>query len=213
MVIIPDYYRGTCCNITTPFDKRSKEDFEMLQAFIKKHSVWEGSLRDDWEKSIYPYAIQHGAESISTIGKKIMFYKFCSKTRKPFPMDYFWLFSILGFCWGSYVVVKMSESPIIKAGVSMHPSHSKICEQIGENEELQLKNIKCPQLFLPAGNDHPNTKFGGAGKKVLGDALKIIEFSDMTHGWSVRGDMADPVVERDVVKAFNFTLAFFKQYM
>ena len=128
-------------------------------------------------------------------------------------MVYFWLFSILGFCWGSYVVVKMSESPIIKAGVSMHPSHSKICEQIGENEELLLKNIKCPQLFLPAGNDHPATKFGGTGKKVLGDALTIIEFSDMQHGWSVRGDLADPVVERDVVKAFNFTLAFFKQYM
>ena len=89
-VIIPDYYRGTCCNITTPFDKRSKEDFEMLQAFIKKHSVWEGSLKDDWEKSIYPYAIQHGAESISTIGKqeKNNFYKYFSIPRNTLKKNF-----------------------------------------------------------------------------------------------------------------------------
>ena len=95
----------------------------------------------------------------------------------------------------------------------MHPSHPKICEHLQEDEEMLLKDIKCPQFFLPAEDDSPSTKFGGMGKKVLGDALEIVEFPEMKHGWSLRGDLKDPKVERDVKKAFNLTLAFFKKHI
>ena len=44
-------------------------------------------------------------------------------------------------------------------------------------------------MFMPAGSDELNVKFGGLGKKVLGDGLEIIEFPDMAHGWTVRGDL------------------------
>ena len=111
------------------------------------------------------------------------------------------------------MVMKLSANPIFKAGVSMHPSHPKICEQIQENEESLLKDVKCPQFFLSAANDGASVKFGGLGKQVLGDALEIVEFPDMLHGWSVRGDLGDPMVERDVKKAFNLTLAFLNRYM
>ena len=93
----------------------------------------------------------------------------------------------------------------------MHPSHPKVIEELQENEESVLKEIKCPQFFLPASNDNPTTKFGGLGKQVLGDSLDIVEFPDMQHGWSIRGDLSDPTVERDVKKAFNLALAFFKK--
>ena len=119
----------------------------------------------------------------------------------------------IGFCWGSYPVLRLSAYPQIKAGVSIHPSHPKICEQLQDDEEMLLKDIKCPQLFLPAEGDGPTTKFGGMGKKVLGDALEIVEFPEMQHGWSLRGDIKDPKVERDVKKAFNLTLAFFEKYV
>ncbi len=95
----------------------------------------------------------------------------------------------------------------------MHPSHPKVCEQLKEDEESLLKDIKCPQLFLLAEGDSPTTKFGGIGKKVLGDALEIVEFPDMQHGWTIRGDLSDPVVERDVKKAFSLSIAFFNKYM
>ena len=73
--------------------------------------------------------------------------------------------------------------------------------------------MKCPQMFMPAEGDHENTYPDGLGKKVMGDALEIVTFPDMKHGWSVRGDMNDPKVERDVKKAFNLALAFFRKYM
>ena len=95
----------------------------------------------------------------------------------------------------------------------MHPSHPVVIEQLEEDHTSLLKEIKCPQFFLPANGDHPTVRFGegSLGKQVLGDALDIVEFPDMQHGWTIRGDMSDPVVERDVKKAFNLTLAFFKR--
>lgn len=84
---------------------------------------------------------------------------------------------------------------------------------LDENEEEILKNIKSPQLFMPAGADPASTKMGGLAKKILGDGLEVIEFPDMRHGWTTRGDLSDPTIERDVKKAFNFVLAFFKKYL
>ena len=51
------------------------------------------------------------------------------------------------------------------------------------------------------------------GKKVLDDALEVITFPDMKHGWVTRGDMSDPKVERDVQKGLNLALSFFTKYM
>ena len=35
--------------------------------------------------------------------------------------------------------------------------------------------------------DHANTFPGGLGQEVLGDKLEIQTFTDMKHGWTVRG--------------------------
>ena len=54
---------------------------------------------------------------------------------------------------------------------------------------------------------------GGLGKKVLADGVEIIEFPDMKHGWTTKGDLSVPEVERDVKKTFNFVLTFFGKYL
>ena len=94
---------------------------------------------------------------------------------------------------------------------------------LNENEEEILKNVKSPQMFLPSRSDKdsvklvaqmPNgTKIIGLGKQILGDGVEIIEFPDMSHGWTTRGDLSDPIVERDVKKAFNFVISFFGKYL
>ena len=48
---------------------------------------------------------------------------------------------------------------------------------------------------------------------MLDDALEVITFPDMKHGWVTRGDMSDPKVERDVQKGLNLALSFFTKYM
>ena len=81
-----------------------------------------------------------------------------------------------------------------------------------EQERELLGLVQCPQLFMPAQvttsrgysrlntflnsnsglypsvqGDHANTFPGGLGQEVLGDKLEIQTFSDMKHGWTVRG--------------------------
>ena len=56
-------------------------------------------------------------------------------------------------------------------------------------------------------------RVGGLGQKVLADGVEIIEFPDMKHGWTVKGDLSVPEVDRDVKKTFNFVLTFFGKYL
>ena len=41
------------------------------------------------------------------------------------------------------------------------------------------------------GNDSPNVKSNGLADQILGEKLKIIEFPEMIHGWSIRGGEND----------------------
>ena len=95
----------------------------------------------------------------------------------------------------------------------MHPSHPNIIPLLEENEEEILKNIKSFQMFMPSASEGESVKPGGLGKKILGDGVQIIEFPDMEHGWTVRGDLSIPEVERDVEKAFNLVHSFFAKYL
>ena len=67
-------------------------------------------------------------------------------------------FDFIGTCWGTYLVVKLSSYVDLKAGISMHPSHTAICAMLGVDEEKILKEVKCPQMFMPAGDDNENVK-------------------------------------------------------
>ena len=152
--------------------------------FLAARSDW-ATLKKDFETFVLPYALKQGAKSIGTFG----------------------------FCWGCYAVVRISSNPVIKCGVSFHPSHPPIMEKIGENEEEIMKAIKCPQLMMPAGHDHKNVKIGGLDQRVLGKDCEIVEFPDMVHGWSVRGDCTQPDVDRDVKKAFEEAICFLKKHL
>ena len=68
--------------------------------------------------------------------------------------------AITGTCWGAWVVFKACVTGKFKCGVSWHPS-VHIARHFGENEIDIAKQIHCPQLILPAGNDQPNMMEGG----------------------------------------------------
>jgi len=82
---------------------------------------------------------------------------------------------------------------------------------MGEDEKELLSKINGRQLFMPAGEDDPATKIGGLGEQVLGKRLQIEEFPSMKHGWTVRGDLLDSEVSKEVKRAIQTTLNFFKE--
>ena len=65
-------------------------------------------------------------------------------------LSFFFLIYI-NFVW-FFKVVRQCAYPALKAGVSMHPSHTGVSKVVGEDESELLAAIKCPQLFMPAGN-------------------------------------------------------------
>ena len=148
------------------------------------------NIQSDWTNVIYPYLQNQSSSSIGLIGT----------------------------CWGSYPVVRLSMLDTISAGVSMHPSHVKMLADAGEDEAQVLGLIKSPQLFLvEGGSSFPpvadSIKPGGLSEKVLGEKLTLVEFPEMAHGWTTRGDLAEPAVARDVQKAKDLVLEFFEKYL
>jgi len=166
-------------------DFRSPEDAD-VDKFIKEKTNWK-NLEKDWKEKILPYAESHGAKR----------------------------FASLGTCWGSYVVIRMSADPKFCSGVSWHPSHTPMTDTLGEDVKELMKAVQCPQLIMPAGPDSPADQKGGENVKILeeGAGVEVIEFPDMQHGWTVRGDMSDPKVKRDVLKAIKETMEFFKKHL
>jgi len=158
------------------------------QRFSKEFAVrvsnWT-SLEADWVTRLRPFLTERGVSSFGSIGT----------------------------CWGTYVTVKTATLPEFKAGVSMHPSHSPIMGLLGENEEEVLKSIKSPQLMMPARTDSPNVRTGGLAQEVLGERVTILEFPEMDHGWTVRGNLTIPAVQRDVNKAMTEAIAFFNKHL
>jgi len=150
--------------------------------FIKSQTNW-SNLKKDWEEKIRPFAVE-------------------SKHAETF--------GAIGTCWGSYMTVRLSAYPEVKAGVSMHPSHSPIMVRLGEDEEEIVKEIASPQLMMPSRTDSPNVKPDGLTEIILGEKLEIIEFPEMNHGWTTRGKLEDKKVDRDVKKAVNSAIQFFK---
>ena len=145
-------------------------------------AVW-SNLRQDWEGKIHPYAVESkGAESFGTIGT----------------------------CWGSYMTIRLSSYPMVVAGVSMHPAHSEIMAKLGEDEEEIMRRVGNKQLMMPSMNDSSHVKPGGLAERILGDRVEILKFPEMMHGWTTRGRLEDEKVNRDVRKAVNKAIQFFK---
>jgi len=151
--------------------------------FLKRVSNWT-SIQNDWSR-VKEFMLEKGANTFGTIGT----------------------------CWGSYPVVRLSTLPDFKAGVSMHPSHSPIMAKLDENESDILKEVKSPQLMMPSKTDSANVKTGGLAEQILGDNVTIIEFPEMSHGWTTRGKLSDPAIHRDVHLAISEALNFFNKHL
>jgi len=122
-------------------------------------------------------------------------------------------FGAIGTCWGSYPTIRLSTLPEFKAGVSMHPSHSTIMPAVGDNEGDIYGQVKSPQLIMPSRTDSENVKVGGLAEQTLVDKVTIIEFPEMDHGWTTRGNLSIPAVDRDVHLALSEAINCFNNVM
>lgn len=121
----------------------------------------------------------------------------------------------MGFCWGTWVQYRAMKGKVAMDGaICLHPSI--VAEDMqGGNHSTLIAEQNCPVMIAAAGNDLPWTKPGGemeenAAKLGYGEKSKFYEFADMAHGWTVRGDIKDEKIARDVDIVFNNALDFIK---
>jgi len=153
-----------------------------IYAFMAKHNN-PVKLTGDIEERVLPYGESKGCTS----------------------------YKVIGTCWGTYMVLRFSSYPAVKAGISMHPSHPNMLLAQGVNvTDFLRENVQCPQLYLVAGDDPDSVKTGGEEQRILGDKLTIVEFPDMSHGWTTRGDLTDPNIRAGTLKAMNKMMDFLK---
>jgi dienelactone hydrolase len=181
-----DYFADQGYFVVLPDDYRGTFQIPWLpggQEFVKRESNWT-ALQSDW------LLVKEFAESNGAV-----------------------TFGAIGTCWGTYPTVRLSSLPEFKAAVSMHPSHSPVMKLLEEDEKEIYQQMKSPQLFMPSGSDDANVKLGGLAEEVLGDNLTIVEFNDMQHGWTTRGNLTDPTIDRDVHKAIKLAVEFFNKHL
>lgn len=155
-----------------------------VQNFLKNHTRWD-KLQKDVDDIVFPYAESNCCTTYGTVGT----------------------------CWGSYMTIRLSAYPQVKAGVSLHPAHSSIMLLVDENEREIYETMKeTPQLIMPTNNDSPNVMDNGLASQILCDA-KIVSFLEQEHGFSTRGSFDVENLRNDLNTAFNEMIKLFKRYV
>ena len=85
---------------------------------------------------------------------------------------------------------------------------------MGEEREVIVTSISCPQALLPASNDEQDLKEGGAVEQALqakwcADKCVVREFKAQAHGWVNRGSLKDDNVREGYEEAVRIILEFF----
>ena len=126
---------------------------------------------------------------------------------------------VVGICYGAHPACWVSsENEDVVCGVTLHPSVQLEQFAFGGDCAKLLESVKCPFLFMPAGNDLPmwaeEGPFGQALKASAKGASCVFKpYPDIAHGFFNRGDVSDENIKRDVGLAVADAKAFFASHM
>lgn len=122
----------------------------------------------------------------------------------------------IGFCFGCGILEQASAAggDLICCAFP-HPSCHAM---LGTKKAVAMaSDISCPVLLMPAGNDpdiyDPQKGSFYQNLKAKQPASMSSPFPDMEHGWTIRGDLKDAKINRDVTRFMDETQKFFSQYL
>jgi hypothetical protein len=146
----------------------------------------------------------------------------------------------LGFCWvrarrggaltpfrasiqGGWAVTRASgmiPCPFTcAAGVHPAPEMVQSLQSEGPTSDEMLRGVLIPQFLAPAWSDSAILRPDGWYVNYLNEPGRPSEgseshlFAEQKHGWSVRGDVRDPAVKKDVDRVFSLVLNFYSRHL
>lgn len=125
-------------------------------------------------------------------------------------------FAMLGTCFGCWMGIRLcAVSKEIKVGVNWHPSFQIEEMHKGSSKDL-MHLITQPQLLIPAQNDPDSVKEHGEFIKILEKTthgkVEVHPMETQPHGFTVRGDLSDPVVKKAYEETLDYTRVFLEKY-
>lgn len=134
--------------------------------------------------------------------------------------------SMIGTCWGTMPIMWLCQKEEMEkhqlnivAGIQYHPS-TRIFSNEGLDEfEITAKCI-VPQMIYPAANDIEEYQPGGKVITILDKAApgsicypaQKKNGIETDHGWTVRGDVSDPIMKEFVDEAIQKAQDFMNKY-
>ena len=129
----------------------------------------------------------------------------------------------VGACFGGWIVFRaagMNPVPPIVCGVGWHPSPDiQRLQNSGPTTKEIFEAVKVPMLMMPSWQDLGYLMNESWWLKHLNkpgsptEGSQSITFSEQLHGWTVRGDITNAKVKRDVDLALNKTVEFFDKHV
>jgi dienelactone hydrolase len=196
LVIVPDFYTTDLPGVTDVDDLFSV--WAPWRLFSGSVGTFYRRLRKPWEEMhatfenlVLPYVEKNGGK-----GLKI---------------------GLFGFCYGGWMMTRLSTQSYIACGASAHPSPMvQQMQASGPTLQEMYDAVKAPLLYMPAGNDPKSIFPDGAGFQSILKASpksKCVPFKDMTHGWFNRGDIRNEKVKAAVDQTLAETKAFFAEHL
>ncbi|KAJ1860251.1 hypothetical protein LPJ73_001455 [Coemansia sp. RSA 2703] len=114
---------------------------------------------------------------------------------------------LIGFCWGSHLVVSaLTELEGYAGGAIVHPA------LIADGD---LGKVNAPLLVLPSKDEPDYTEnFAGLEGKPFFDKCKMVRFDDMFHGFcGARGDWSNEVQAKRANEAIALIVNFMSSIM
>jgi len=116
----------------------------------------------------------------------------------------------IGFCYGAWATLQLSRDNLVDAAAVAHPTLVNVPEDI--------ENIKHPSLFLCAETDQMfPAETREKAKEILDKKsqipYKLKVYPGTQHGFSLRGDVEDPLVRAAADDAASEAVQFFNTYL
>jgi len=122
----------------------------------------------------------------------------------------------IGFCFGCGILLQASDAA--KDLVCCAFPHPSCHAMLGTKKAVAMASTaQCPMLIMAAGNDpdiyDPDKGTFFANLKAKNPGSISSPFPDMLHGWTIRGDLADAKIKRDVDRFMDETVKYFGNYL
>jgi len=117
--------------------------------------------------------------------------------------------SIVGFCWGYWLAVKMFSIPHLTAQVvstcGPHPSVGLEDGFFGGSSAEMSAFVNVPTLLMPTSNDNDTYRVGGAIYTAIqsasGGTSVTSDYPLVVHGFLARGDETNATVQSEIKRA------------